>query len=323
MANPALASLLSGSAAVAKAHNARLEYEAALKRGTVWVTHADGTERIYETKAAGESQHEGPVYEEPVEWWDLQGCEPTAAGEYLRIDPETDDEDEGDPLPEQIKGVVRPAYHHRPEDQKNYSESNSETTTARQHHAWEYATHNRKYALSLLPTSDEWYTPPEPFQAMGCTFDLDPASPGADVAPWIPATRHFTLADNGLEQNWGSDFVWLNPPYKKEDLPRWLGKFREHANGVCLTVDRTSARWWQELCANADLILQVNKKIQFLRPPMSRVIVHPHWGIRLSRTARAGLRRCGMLPGMVWVRYLCHWRNPTLASPNWNANSPA
>jgi hypothetical protein len=113
---------------VAKAHNARLEYEAALKRGIVWVTHADGTERVYDTKAAGESQNEGPVYEEPAEWWDLQGCEPTGTGEYRRIDPETDDEDEGDPLPERIKGVVRPAYHHRPDDQKNYSEANSANT---------------------------------------------------------------------------------------------------------------------------------------------------------------------------------------------------
>jgi hypothetical protein len=96
-----------GYQAVAKAHNARLEYEAALKRGTVWVTHADGTERIYDTKAAGENQNDGPVYEEPAEWWDLQGCEPTGAGEYRRIDPETDDEDDGDPLPERIEGVAR------------------------------------------------------------------------------------------------------------------------------------------------------------------------------------------------------------------------
>jgi hypothetical protein len=117
-----------GYQAVAKAHNARLEYEAALKRGTVWVTHADGTERIYDTKAAGESQNEGPVYEEPAELCDLEGCEPTGAWEYRRIDPETDDEDESNPLPERIKGVVRPAYHHWPEDQKNYSESNSANT---------------------------------------------------------------------------------------------------------------------------------------------------------------------------------------------------
>jgi hypothetical protein len=113
---------------VANAHNARLEYEAALKRGTIWVTHADGFERVYDSKAAAENQNEGPAYEEPAESWDLQGCEPTGAGEYSRINPETDDEDESDPLPERIEGVVRPAYHHRPEDQKNYSESNSANT---------------------------------------------------------------------------------------------------------------------------------------------------------------------------------------------------
>ena len=163
--------------------------------------------------------------------------------------------------------MVRPEHHPRSDDQKNYSESKSETTTARKHHPWDYATHNKKYALLIPPASEEWYVPPQLFQAMGCTFDLDPASPGADVVHWIPARRHFIRSDNGLEQDWADDFVWLSAPYTKENLPLWLEKFRKHANGVCLTVDRTSARWWQELCANADLILQVNKKIHFLRPP--------------------------------------------------------
>jgi hypothetical protein len=133
-----------GYQAVAKAHNARLEYEAALKRGTVWVTHAHGTERVYDTKAAGESQNEGPVYEEPAEWWDLQGCEPTGAGEYSRIDPETDDEDEVGALPERIKGLVRPEHAPRSDDPKNYFEPQSENTTTPRH-ASGYARHNKKY----------------------------------------------------------------------------------------------------------------------------------------------------------------------------------
>jgi DNA N-6-adenine-methyltransferase (Dam) len=278
-----------GYQVVAKAHNARLEYEAALKRGTVWVTHAAGIERVYDSKAAAESQNEGPAYEEPAEWWELEGCEPTGAGGYRRIGPETDYEDDSDPLPERIKGVVRPAYHHRPDDQKDYSESKSETTTARQHHPWEYATHNRKYALLIPRASEEWYTPPQVFQAMDCTFDLDPASPGPDVVPWIPAKRNFTLAENGLEQDWGNDFVYLSPPYSKENLPRWLEKFRQHANGVCLNVDRTSARWWQELCANADLILQVNKKIQFLRPPDEPSYSSPAMGHTLAAYGTRGV----------------------------------
>jgi len=261
---------------VGKAHNARLEYEAALKRGTVWVTHANDAERVYDSKAAAESQKEGPAYEEPAEWWDLEGCEPVGVGEYRRIDPETDEEDGNDPLPARAIGVVRCEHDDRP-DHQDYWESNSEKTPARRH-PWEYATHNRRHALSILPASEEWYAPPQLFQAMGCTFDLDPASPGANVVHWIPVERHFTRFEDGLEQDWGDDFVWLNAPYTKEVLPRWLEKFRKHANGVCLTVDRTSARWWQELCASADLILQVNKKIQFLRPPEEPTYSSPALG---------------------------------------------
>jgi hypothetical protein len=59
-------------------------------------------------------------------------------------------------------------------------------------------------------------------------------------------------------------FVWLNAPYTRERLPRWLDKFRQHGNGVCCVVDRTSTAWWQTLCGNADLILRVSKKIDFI-----------------------------------------------------------
>jgi hypothetical protein len=109
----------------------------------------------------------------------------------------------------------------------------------------------------------EYYTPQPIFTAMACVFDLDPASPGRDAVPWIPAKHHYTLADNGLERPWRG-YVWLNPPYSREGLPRWLEKFRQHGNGVCCVVDRTSTEWWQTLCGNADLILQVNKKIDFI-----------------------------------------------------------
>jgi DNA N-6-adenine-methyltransferase (Dam) len=122
--------------------------------------------------------------------------------------------------------------------------------------------------LASRATSDnvEWYTPERVFAALGCQFDLDVASPGADVVPWLPADRHFTLADNGLERDWGDAFVWMNAPHGRGTLPQWLEKFQQHANGIALVVDRTSAGWWHDLCGNANLILQVNKRIDFLRP---------------------------------------------------------
>jgi DNA N-6-adenine-methyltransferase (Dam) len=114
--------------------------------------------------------------------------------------------------------------------------------------------------------TEEWYVPRPVFQALGCRFDLDVASPGPAVVPWIPADHHFTIADNGLEQDWGDKYVWCNPPFGKEILPQWLEKFRRHGNGICLIGDRTSVGWWQDVCGHADLILLVNKKINFISP---------------------------------------------------------
>jgi hypothetical protein len=121
--------------------------------------------------------------------------------------------------------------------------------------------------LGLATTGNpEWYTPSTIFEALGCRFDIDVASPGADIVPWIPADYHFTIADNGLEQDWGNAYVFMNPPFNREYLSQWLEKFQHHANGICLIGDRTSVGSWQEVCGNADLILLVNKKINFISP---------------------------------------------------------
>ena len=36
-----------------------------------------------------------------------------------------------------------------------------------------------------IGATSEWFTPPEIFDALGLTFDLDPCSPGA--GHWVPA----------------------------------------------------------------------------------------------------------------------------------------
>jgi hypothetical protein len=161
------------------------------------------------------------------------------------------------------ESVPRSALVHRDAcGDENYSESDSANVVPfEQPHS--SASGKKHLALRATYKSEEWYTPPEIFEALGCRFDLDVASPGADVVPWIPAKHHFTTGDNALKRNWFG-FVWCNPPYGREILPLWLEKFREHGNGIALVVDRTSTGWWQDLCGNADMILQVNKKIQFM-----------------------------------------------------------
>jgi hypothetical protein len=92
-------------------------------------------------------------------------------------------------------------------------------------------------------------------------FDLDPASPGHEIVPWIPVKKFYTVG--GLERVWRG-FVWLNPPYGRETLPLWTEKFTSHGNGIALVPERTSTVWWQELAAHADLILFLSKKIPFV-----------------------------------------------------------
>ena len=110
--------------------------------------------------------------------------------------------------------------------------------------------------------TDEWYTPPYVFEALGCDFDLDVASPGWAVAPWIPTARLYISA--GLEKSWHG-FIWMNPPFGgRNGLVPWLEKFVEHGSGICLVPDRTSAPWWQWIAARVDLILFVAGKIKFI-----------------------------------------------------------
>ncbi len=110
--------------------------------------------------------------------------------------------------------------------------------------------------------TDEWYTPPHVFEALGCEFDLDVASPGQTITPWIPALGFIT--DRSLERHWNG-FVWMNPPFGgRNGLEPWLKKFFAHGNGIALVPDRTSAPWWQQHAPRADLALFVAPKLKFI-----------------------------------------------------------
>jgi hypothetical protein len=110
--------------------------------------------------------------------------------------------------------------------------------------------------------SDEWYTPHYIFDALGCIFDLDVASPGAKIVPWIPAREHITEAS--LSKRW-IGFIWMNPPFGGQNgLEPWLDKFFAHGNGIALVPDRTSASWWQKYVPRADLVLFIAQRIKFI-----------------------------------------------------------
>lgn len=110
--------------------------------------------------------------------------------------------------------------------------------------------------------TDEWYTPPRVFEALGCTFDMDVAHPGLPTAAWVPARRYLT--SDSLTARW-EGFVWMNPPFgRRNGIAPWLEKFTAHANGIALTPDRTSAPWWQRFAPQMDMILFVSPRLNFI-----------------------------------------------------------
>lgn len=116
-----------------------------------------------------------------------------------------------------------------------------------------------------LGASDEWYTPPYLFDALGETFDLDVAAP-VSGPPHVPACAWLHSGSDGLRHGW-TGFVWMNPPFGgRNGLVPWLDRFFAHGNGIALTPDRTSAPWWQDSNRRADATLFIAGKVKFLRP---------------------------------------------------------
>ncbi len=111
--------------------------------------------------------------------------------------------------------------------------------------------------------SNEWYTPPHVFEALGVSFDEDVAAPVDRTHVCVPARRFIT--SNSLERDWNG-FIWMNPPFGHQSMKRaWLAKFFDHGRGIALTPDRTSAPWFREAWQRADLVM-FTQKLKFVRP---------------------------------------------------------
>jgi hypothetical protein len=110
-------------------------------------------------------------------------------------------------------------------------------------------------------TSAEWWTPPHVFEALGLEFDLDPCAPPGGV-PWVPASQHYSIQDNGLIQPWEGR-VWLNPPYGRE-APKWVGKLADHGDGIALVFVRSCAKWGQAAMRRADAVCFIAGRLSFI-----------------------------------------------------------
>jgi ParB family chromosome partitioning protein len=125
--------------------------------------------------------------------------------------------------------------------------------------------------------SNEWYTPPVVIGAahfvLG-SIELDPASCAAANAV-VQAQRFYTIADDGLNQPWRCNTLWLNPPYGKtgnrsnQDI--WSSRLVEyyrlgHVGEALLLVNAaTDTAWFQALGREFPICL-IAGRLKFWRP---------------------------------------------------------
>lgn len=89
----------------------------------------------------------------------------------------------------------------------------------------------------------DWETPASVFAPLHAEFGF--TVDGCAEAHNAKLPRYFSPEVDGLNQDWSTERVWLNPPYGKV-IRQWALKARSAALAVALVPARTDTRWWHE-----------------------------------------------------------------------------
>lgn len=95
--------------------------------------------------------------------------------------------------------------------------------------------------------SNEWSTPWDFFNDLNDEFNftLDPCSTVENKK----CNKYYTIEENGLNQDWSKDIVFMNPPYGG-NTKQWIEKaYNESLKGaivVCLIVSSTDRSYWHD-----------------------------------------------------------------------------
>jgi len=117
--------------------------------------------------------------------------------------------------------------------------------------------HQRSVGKSQAHITPRWLV-----QSLG-TFDLDPCAHPSQ--PWPMATRSICLPTDGLAAEWEGR-VWLNPPFDRYQVGKWVEKLAYHGTGTLLIHARTETQWFKPVWESADLLLFLGQRIKFCTP---------------------------------------------------------
>lgn len=112
--------------------------------------------------------------------------------------------------------------------------------------------------------SNEWETPQELFDTLNDEFHftLDPCSTKDNHK----CKKFFTLEDDGLNQDWGGEIVFCNPPYGR-DIIKWVKKcydhFKNNGVSVMLIPARTDTKFFHEYIYHIAEVRFIRGRLKF------------------------------------------------------------
>lgn len=113
---------------------------------------------------------------------------------------------------------------------------------------------------ATIGKSQSWITPKFIIDELG-PFDLDPCA--CDPQPWPCAREQYTAS--GLDRGWAGR-IWLNPPFHRYEVGKWIARLADHGDGMALIHARTEAEWFEPIWQKANAIGFLKDRLYFHYP---------------------------------------------------------
>jgi len=153
---------------------------------------------------------------------------------------------------------------------------------------------------------NDWNTPAELLREIRkfAPIGLDPCSNEHSV---VNATHNWNLAEgkDGLLLDWtGKGLVFVNPPYTRSQMPKWMAKCNESGcEVIALVPHRSDTAWYQKHTTNLRAKCELSGRLQFGRKgevntpkaPFPSVLLY--WGATPHLFEQVFLRL-----GVVWIK---------------------
>lgn len=119
---------------------------------------------------------------------------------------------------------------------------------------------------------DKWETPDKVFNDLNneFKFELDPCC----EIHTAKCKLFFTESDDGLSKSWaGFRAVFVNPPYSRGNIDKWMAKCKKEASQgvviVALIPVSTSSKWWHDYVWKHSIIRYYKGRIRFKGAPFT------------------------------------------------------